>query len=275
MADVTDAAGRQPSRGRAVSTDAGASGGRRPPLRLIAIVAVALSVALAGCANPGDAIGSEPTGSVATARVPGPTPTASEAAMPDFILTSTAFEPGGSIPTRFTCDGENVSPDLVWSGAPADTGSFVLLVDDPDANGFVHWIAYDLTGSESGGLPAGVSSSPDAPPQGTNGAGTVGWTGPCPPSGEHRYRFTLSALTAPLGLTGAPDAKALRDALAGATVLGSTTLEGRYRRGGGRRPGGTTAGGPRAGPAPTRLARGRSSSRRHGLAGPGGGPRAP
>lgn len=152
--------------------------------------------------------------------------------MPEFTLTSTAFPPGGVIPSRFTCDGEDVSPDLAWSGAPDDTAALVLLVDDPDAGGFVHWIAYDLTGSESGGLAAGVASSPDAPPQGTNDFGNVGWGGPCPPSGEHRYRFTLSALAAPLGLAGAPDAAVLRDGLTGATVLGSATLEARYTRGG-------------------------------------------
>ena len=150
--------------------------------------------------------------------------------MADFTLTTTSFEPGGLIPVRHTCDGQDVSPDLSWEGAPRDTGAFVLIVDDPDANGFVHWIAYDLTGSESGGLATGVSASPDAPPQGTNSAGVIGWSGPCPPSGEHRYRFTLTALAAPLGMEGAPDADLVRDAISRATVVGSATLEGRYRR---------------------------------------------
>jgi Raf kinase inhibitor-like YbhB/YbcL family protein len=147
-----------------------------------------------------------------------------------FELTTTAFPAGGEIPRRFTCDGDDVSPDLAWSGAPAGTAALVLVVDDPDANGFVHWIAYDLTGSDSGALPLGVSASPDAPPQGTNDFGSVGWRGPCPPSGDHHYRFTLTALAAPLGLTGAPRKGAVRDALKGASVLGTATLEGRYRR---------------------------------------------
>ncbi len=147
-----------------------------------------------------------------------------------FELTTTAFPAGGEIPRRFTCDGEDTSPDLAWSGAPDGTAALVLVVDDPGANGFVHWIALDLTGTDTGALPLGVSASPDAPRQGTNDFGTVGWRGPCPPSGEHRYRFTLSALAAPLDLPGAPNAAAVRDGLRAANVLATATLEGRYRR---------------------------------------------
>ena len=159
------------------------------------------------------------------------TSTSQEVTMADFVLITSAFAAGGAIPRRFTCDGEDASPDLSWTGAPNDTSAFVLVVDDPDASGFVHWIAYDLTGSESGGLAVGVSASPDAPPQGTNDFGRIGWNGPCPPSGEHRYRFSLTALAAPLGLEGAPRIGDLRRALVGASVLGTATLEGTYRRG--------------------------------------------
>ena len=87
-----------------------------------------------------------------------------------------------------------------------------------------------MTSSDTGALPLGVSASPEAPPQGTNDFGRIGWNGPCPPSGEHRYRFTLSALATPLALTGAPNARELQDAMGSATVLGTATLEGRYRR---------------------------------------------
>jgi hypothetical protein len=156
-----------------------------------------------------------------------------ETAMTDdgFHLTSGAFPDGGAIPTRFSCDGEDVSPALAWEGAPGDTASFALLVDDPDARGFVHWVAFDLTGSASGGLAEGVSSSPDAPPQGTNGFGRVGWGGPCPPSGEHRYVFRLLALDEVLGLTGAPRAADVLAATEG-HVLAEATLTGTYRRAG-------------------------------------------
>jgi Raf kinase inhibitor-like YbhB/YbcL family protein len=171
-----------------------------------------------------------PRGSAAS---PGSTalPTASTTApSPGFALTTAAFPVGGEIPARFTCDGEDLSPDVAWSGAPEDAGALVLVVDDPDASGFVHWIMFNLPGAASGAVPIGISTSPHPPSQGTNDFGTVGWRGPCPPSGEHRYRFTLSALDAPLRLTGAPDAATIREALAAATVLGTATLEGRYRR---------------------------------------------
>jgi Raf kinase inhibitor-like YbhB/YbcL family protein len=171
-----------------------------------------------------------PTGSTAS---PASTtlPTASTTAPSrGFSLTTAAFPVGGEIPARFTCDGENLSPDLAWSGAPPGTAALVLLVDDPDASGFVHWIMFNLPGAASGALALGISTSPHPPPQGTNDFGTVGWRGPCPPSGEHRYRFTLTALDAPLRLTGTPDGAAIGEAVAAATVLGAATLEGRYRR---------------------------------------------
>jgi Raf kinase inhibitor-like YbhB/YbcL family protein len=148
-----------------------------------------------------------------------------------FTIESTAFQDGQPIPKRFTCDGANTSPDLMWSGAPDRTGALALIVDDPDARGFVHWVAYDMTGSASGGLAEGVSSSPDAPPQGLNDFGKVGYGGPCPPSGTHHYRFTLYALDGPLGLTGTPRADDVRRAAEG-HVLGQAVLSGTYRRGG-------------------------------------------
>ena len=153
--------------------------------------------------------------------------------MPDhtFTLESTAFADGGAIPRKFTCDGEDASPVLTWSGAPDRTAAFALIVDDPDARGFVHWVAYDLTGSATGGLAEAVSASPDAPPQGRNDFGRIGWGGPCPPSGTHRYRFSLMALDRMLELTGTPSADDVRSAAMG-HVLGEAVLTGTYRRGG-------------------------------------------
>jgi Raf kinase inhibitor-like YbhB/YbcL family protein len=151
--------------------------------------------------------------------------------MSGFTLTSTAFAAGASIPRRFTCDGEDVSPELSWTGTPAGTGALVLLTDDPDARGWVHWIVLDLPGA-NGSLPEAVPSSADPPAQGRNDFGRRGWGGPCPPSGTHRYTFTLYALAVPLGLPGTPDGAAVRRALADATVLGSARLEATYRRSG-------------------------------------------
>ena len=148
---------------------------------------------------------------------------------PSFKLSSTAFESGGAIPRQHTCDGGDSSPDLTWAGAPDGTQALALVVTDPDARGFVHWIAYDLTGTPSGGLPTGVSTSPDAPPQGTNSFGRIGYGGPCPPSGTHRYVFELHALDRPLGLTGAPRLDTLERAMDG-HVLASAALTGTYHR---------------------------------------------
>jgi Raf kinase inhibitor-like YbhB/YbcL family protein len=148
-----------------------------------------------------------------------------------FTLTSTAFQDGGSIPRKFSCDGENVSPALAWEGAPDDTGALALIVDDPDAGGFVHWVVFDMTGTQSGGLAEAVSASPDAPPQGRNGFGKIGWGGPCPPSGTHHYQFTLLALDELLGLNGTPRAEEVRQAAGGHTIA-QAQLTGTYRRGG-------------------------------------------
>jgi Raf kinase inhibitor-like YbhB/YbcL family protein len=146
-----------------------------------------------------------------------------------FQLTSPAFEAGAAIPQKFSCDGEDVSPALEWSGAPDDTTAMALIVDDPDARGFIHWVVFDMVGSQTGGLAEGISSSPDAPTQGTNDFGRIGWGGPCPPSGTHRYRFTLYALDALLGLTGTPTAADVRASMEGHTV-GQAELTGTYTR---------------------------------------------
>ena len=175
------------------------------------------------------AAATSPDASTPSAPSQSPTP---EATMPDFALTSTSFDPGGAIPKRFTCDGEDVSPELSWSGAPEGTAALTLIVDDPDANGFVHWIVLDMTGSSTGALAHGVGVSPDAPAQGRNGFGKIGWGGPCPPSGTHHYAFTLYATAAPLALAGQPDGAEVRKALAKAEVLGKSALTGTYRRGG-------------------------------------------
>ena len=147
----------------------------------------------------------------------------------DFRLTSPAFDEGGDIPRRFTCDGDDASPALAWTGAPADAVSLALIVDDPDARGFVHWVLLDAAATASGGLPEGISTSPDAPRQGRNDFGRTGYGGPCPPSGTHRYRFTLFAVDRMLGLTGTPGAADVRGAMDG-HILAQTTLTGRYTR---------------------------------------------
>jgi Raf kinase inhibitor-like YbhB/YbcL family protein len=146
-----------------------------------------------------------------------------------FRLTSPAFAEGGAIPSRYTCDGRDVSPPLAWSGAPDGTVSLALIVDDPDARGFVHWVAFGIDGAPSGTIPEGISSAAGAPAQGRNDFGRTGYGGPCPPSGRHRYDFTLVALDAIPALSGSPSAAQVRSAMSG-HVLAETTLRGTYRR---------------------------------------------
>jgi len=151
-----------------------------------------------------------------------------------FTLSSPAFKQGDPIPKKFTCEGTDVSPALKWSGAPAGTKSFALIVDDPDApvGTWVHWVLFNIPG-ETTSLPEGLATTgefPDGSKQGTNDFKRLGYGGPCPPPGPaHRYFFKLYALDQPLDLpTGATKAKVL-DAITG-HILGQGELLGKYKR---------------------------------------------
>jgi Raf kinase inhibitor-like YbhB/YbcL family protein len=146
-----------------------------------------------------------------------------------FTLSSTDFQEGSAIPAKFTCDGANVSPALEWTGAPTGTRALGIIVRDPDARDFVHWLAFDIDGAPDGRLAAGVAPSADSPSQGMNDFGKRGYGGPCPPSGQHRYRFMLYALDHPLGIGGTPTLGAVETAMKG-HILGQVTLEAMYRR---------------------------------------------
>ena len=121
-----------------------------------------------------------------------------------FSLTTSAF-PGGVIPKKFTCDGSDVSPALAWTDPPRGTGSFALIVDDPDAPAgtWVHWVLYDLP-ANARGLPEGVPQDRqlrDGSRQGRNDFAKIGYNGPCPPRRSvHRYFFKLYALDRPMDL---------------------------------------------------------------------------
>jgi Raf kinase inhibitor-like YbhB/YbcL family protein len=159
-------------------------------------------------------------------RASGPPPAA-----PDRItLTSSAFDDGGTIPERFSCDGDDVSPPLAWSGVPDDARELALLVDDPDAPGgtFVHWVLFklpaDRDGLEAAELPQGAR-------QGENSSGDTGYAGPCPPKGDepHHYEFTLYALSAPLDLPNGAAADEVRDAV-GRAAVARGQIVGRFGR---------------------------------------------
>jgi len=153
-------------------------------------------------------------------------------------LTSPAFAAGGSIPARFTCDGDDVSPPLAWSDPPAGTKSFALIVDDPDAPDpeaprtiWVHWVVYDLP-ADARSLREGARTSADLPKggrMGRNDWGKPAWGGPCPPVGRHRYFFKLAALDVVLGDRGALTKRDLEAAIEG-HVLAQAELVGTYER---------------------------------------------
>lgn len=144
------------------------------------------------------------------------------------------FAEGASIPKAFTADGGDASPELNWSGAPAGTQAFALVVEDPDAPAgtWVHWIAYDLPATVTG-LAQGQPRSETLPGggrQGRNSWGRLGWNGPDPPPGSaHHYRFRLYALSAPTGLAPGAERGALDAAMKG-KLLGESSWAGRYGR---------------------------------------------
>jgi len=152
-------------------------------------------------------------------------------------LSSTAFAHEGQVPRRFTCDGEDLSPPLAWSGLPAGTRSLALIVDDPDAPDpqapkrvYVHWVLYNIPVG-AGGLPeaAAGASLPAGVRDGLNDWGRTGYGGPCPPIGRHRYFHKLYALDTVLPDLRRPSKAQLLAAMQG-HVLAEAQLIGTYQR---------------------------------------------
>jgi Raf kinase inhibitor-like YbhB/YbcL family protein len=142
-------------------------------------------------------------------------------------ITSSAFQEGGNIPSKFTCDGSDTSPPLQITGVPSEAKSLVLIADDPDAPSglFTHWLVWNIppqTNSISeGSAPKGV--------HGTNDFGKSGYKGPCPPPGTHRYSFKIYALDRELDLRGGAKRSQLDAAMKG-HVVAQGVLVGRYAR---------------------------------------------
>jgi Raf kinase inhibitor-like YbhB/YbcL family protein len=154
-----------------------------------------------------------------------------------FILESPSFSHQGQIPTRFTCEGADLSPALSWSGVPDGTRSLALIVDDPDAPDprapkvrWVHWVLYNLPPAPAG-LPEGVAEEmlPEGARPGLNDWKRTGYGGPCPPIGRHRYFFDLYALDAVLPDLEEPTRAELERAMEG-HVLGVAELIGTYQK---------------------------------------------
>ena len=151
-------------------------------------------------------------------------------------LESSAFRSNGEIPTRYTCEGDDVSPPLAWSGVPPGAKSFALVVDDPDAPDpkapktvWVHWVVYNLP-SSSHGLAEGASRTlPAGARDGKNDWKRTGYGGPCPPIGRHRYFHKLYALDEELSDLHEPTRAQLESAMQG-HILGQVELVGTYQK---------------------------------------------
>ncbi len=148
-------------------------------------------------------------------------------------LRSSAFEQGGMIPTKYTCDGPDISPPLSWSDPPAGTVSFALISDDPDApvGTWVHWVIWNIPASARA-LDENVPKTetlPNGASQGITDFRRIGYGGPCPPSGTHRYFFKLYALDTTLSLPSHTTKSVLEKAMRG-HILAQAELMGRYRR---------------------------------------------
>jgi Raf kinase inhibitor-like YbhB/YbcL family protein len=149
-------------------------------------------------------------------------------------LTSSSFQHQAGIPARFTCDGENISPELSWSDAPPEAKSFALIMHDPDApraGGFTHWLLYNIPASVAHLEPnvPGREQVAGTGVQGKNDSGQIGYMGPCPPSGTHRYFLRLYALDNELRLGPGAALKQLEQAIGG-HVMAQTELMGTYSR---------------------------------------------
>ncbi len=152
-----------------------------------------------------------------------------------FSITSPNFTGGGSIPSRYTCEGKDVSPALIFTGVPAGVKSLALIVDDPDAPDpaapkmtWVHWVLYNLPPGTKN-LEENIRTLPIGTMEGTNNWHRTGYGGPCPPIGRHRYFFKLYALDTALPDLYEPTVAALEEAMHG-HVLARTEMIGMYQK---------------------------------------------
>ena len=151
----------------------------------------------------------------------------------ELILSSTAFAEGDPIPQIYSCDGEDISPPMQWTDPPEGAMSFALIVDDPDApvGTWVHWVLYNLP-SDTRSLTEAFPSDadlPDGSKNGENSWGRLGYGGPCPPGGTHRYFFKLYALDMILDMAAGATKEQLLQAMEG-HILAESELMGTYSR---------------------------------------------
>ncbi len=149
-------------------------------------------------------------------------------------IKSTAFKNNEYIPARYTCDGQDISPEIKWGGIPENTRSIALIMDDPNAPGktFCHWIIFNIP-PEKDGLPEAIpvtTELPDDTRQGINDFGRFGYGGPCPPPGKpHHYNFRLYALDSKIELPTGTNQDKVLDAIKG-HIFAQAQLIGIYKR---------------------------------------------
>lgn len=186
--------------------------------------------AFASCQNqnsPAPQNTAQPTPTAST------TPGATPALKREMKLMSKAFADGALMPEKYSCDGENVSPPLAWEGVPEKARTLALFVVDPDAPGgrFTHWVLFNVPASERE-LPENLAREKQVSSgarQGTNGFKKLGYGGPCPPSGAHRYFFKLYALDTELALDESATREDLLNAMQG-HILAQGDLIGKYQK---------------------------------------------
>jgi Raf kinase inhibitor-like YbhB/YbcL family protein len=214
-------------------------------ITLLTVLILMVGMGAVACGGDGGATTTPPPGDGEETTTPPPTeetttPPPEETTTPppteevELEITSTAFDDGGTMPPQYSCVGQNISPALSWSGVPEGTQSFALIVEDTDAveGTFTHWVIFDIP-ADALGLEEAIPTSTqlaNGAVQGRNGFGTIGYSGPCPPSGSpHHYHFTLYALDTTLGLSGGASMTQVVNAMDG-HVLDQAELIGIYQR---------------------------------------------
>ena len=147
----------------------------------------------------------------------------------NFQIKSSSFQQGGEIPQKYTAKGENISPPLLWTSIPAGTQSFSIICEDIDANSFTHWVVFNIPGNVNQ-LSEGITNQgtlENGAKQGINDFGKIGYSGPAPPSGTHRYVFKIYALDIELNLGVGATKNEVNSAIQG-HILGTSQIEGTF-----------------------------------------------
>jgi len=185
--------------------------------------AIILVMAVIACQEGGKAKVAETTAKAESMAV-------QEEDMPEIRVTSKAFIHEGMIPARYTCDGDDISPEIMWKNVPKEAQTLALICDDPDAPSktWVHWVAYNIPVGDTC-LPCDLKPNDKNCCQGMTDFGRIGYGGPCPPGGAHRYFFKLYALDCKLDLKPGATKKELLQAMEG-HIVAQGELMGTYRR---------------------------------------------